>query len=103
MKKLIYALMFLSAAAQAKTITVTMKSLSFDPKTVEAKVGDKIEWENKSYTDHSATADDGGDFDTGMVHPKKESKKIEMKKPGTIHYHCSLHGKTMSGTIEVKP
>jgi plastocyanin len=82
---------------------VTMKSISFDPKVEQIKVGDSVQWTNKSYTEHSATGEDGKTFDTGMVQPNKESKKIEFPKAGTFSYHCSVHGKTMSATIVVQP
>jgi plastocyanin len=81
--------------------TVTMKSISYEPKALQIKAGDTVDWENVSYTEHSATADDGEAFDTGMIQPKKRSKKIEFKKPGTFTYHCTMHGKSMSAHIEV--
>ncbi|RYZ80751.1 MAG: plastocyanin, partial [Proteobacteria bacterium] len=82
---------------------VTMKSLSFDPKVVEVKKGESVEWTNKSYTDHSATSDESGKFDTGLVAPQKNSKAVVYSVPGTYLYHCSVHGKTMSGRVVVSP
>ncbi len=71
---------------QPKTITVTMKSLSYDPKKLEIRVGDSVVWTNKAFAAHTATSDDDGKtFDTGSVEPGE-----------------SVHGKTMSGTIIVK-
>ncbi len=52
-----------------------------------------------------ATAAKTGDersFDTGLVDPKAESKPIVFMVPGSYPYHCSIHGKTMSGVIIVK-
>jgi len=85
----------------AEVHQITMKSLSYDPKVINVKAGDSVEWMNKSYTEHSATADDGKEFDTGYVAPQKTSKKIVFAKAGTYMYHCSMHGKTMSGEIIV--
>ncbi len=82
--------------------TVKMKSLSYDPKVVNIKVGDSVEWVNESYTEHSASADDKKTFDTGMVEPKKKSKKIKFTHGGSFTFHCSVHGPTMNGTIVVE-
>jgi plastocyanin len=99
-------LAFIPAKAHAnETKTIIMKSISYDPKRVSIKVGDKLEWKNKSYTEHSATAEKGSNselsFDTGMIAPNKTSKPVEFKVPGVFEYHCTMHGKTMSGEITV--
>ena len=88
-------------AAASSTHTVIMKSISYDPKILEIRVGESVDWENKSYTEHSATADDSG-FDTALIPPGKKTKKIEFSKAGIYKYHCSMHGKAMSGQIVVK-
>ncbi len=96
-----------STFAAAAVSTVNMKSLSYDPKNIEIKNGDSVEWVNNSYTNHSATGDsaekESDNFDTGMVAPKAKSKKILFSKPGVYSYHCRMHGKTMSGQVTVKP
>ena len=88
---------------QPKTITVTMKSLSYDPKKLEIRVGDSVVWTNKAFAAHTAISDDDGKtFDTGNVEPGESSKAVKFKKEGEFKYHCLVHGKTMSGTIIVK-
>ena len=88
----------------AKRITVTMKSLSYDPKKLEVRVGDSVAWTNAARTRHTATSDDEGKtFDTGAVEPGKSSQPVKFEKEGEIKYHCKIHGKTMSGAIVVKP
>jgi plastocyanin len=87
-----------SSTVFAKEVEVQMKSISFAPKIVKIAVGDSIVWKNVSYTDHSAT---GGDFDTGLIKPKDHSKPIVFSKAGSFSYNCKIHGKTMSGAIEV--
>ena len=89
--------------SEAKTITVTMKSLSYDPKRLEIRVGDSVVWTNGSRTTHTAISDDDGKtFDSGEVEPGKTSKPVKFDKEGEFKYHCKVHGKTMSGTIVVK-
>jgi plastocyanin len=107
---LVFSLLILSGAnAVAADHTVTMKSISFEPKVLKIKVGDAVAWTNTSYTTHSATsqkvAGAAADslFDTGLIDPKKTSKKVKFEKPGTYKYHCSIHGTSMSATVEVQP
>lgn len=90
-----------ASGATAATHKIKMQSISYDPKKIEAKIGDKIEWQNVAHTEHSATSDENGVFDTGMVQPNAKSKLITLEKAGSYSYHCSVHGKTMHGQIEV--
>ena len=58
-----------SANEPAALISVVMKSISYDPKSVEVSVGGSIVWTNKAFTNHTATSDDGATFDTGEIKP----------------------------------
>ena len=86
----------------AETITVKMKSLSYDPKQIEAHVGDTVAWTNNAFSKHTATSDDGKTFDTGEIKPDEASKAVKLERPGEFKYHCKIHGTSMSGTIVVK-
>lgn len=102
MKSLICTLFFLTGSMTlGASHTVTMKSISYEPKVLNIAIGDKVEWNNKSYTEHSATFEDSAKFKTGLIQPKKSSQPIVFDQAGSFHYHCSVHGKTMSGTIVV--
>ncbi len=90
------------SSAWAASHNVEMKSISFEPRKIEAKVGDNVIWQNAAYTQHSATSDEAGVFDTGLIEPKHKSKAVTLSKAGTFFYHCSIHGKTMHGEIVVK-
>ena len=92
-----------SANEPAAPISVVMKSISYDPKSVEVPVGGSIVWANKAFTNHTATSeDDGKTFDTGEIKPNESSSPVKFDKEGEFQYHCKIHGKTMSGTIVVK-
>jgi plastocyanin len=99
----LFSLFFLcSIAFAAQPAEVVMKSLSYEPKVLQVQVGQGVRWKNTAYTEHSATSDDAvPSFDTGLVEPGKISKEVIFKKVGQFHYHCSIHGKTMSGVINV--
>jgi plastocyanin len=88
----------------ANQINVDMKSISYDPKIVNASIGDSIVWVNKAFSNHTATSDDDGKtFDTGEIKPGQSSNPVKFDKEGEFQYHCKIHGKTMSGTVVVKP
>ena len=91
-----------SANEPAAPISVVMKSISYDPKSVEVPVGGSVVWTNKAFTNHTATSDDGKTFDTGEVKPGESSSSVKFDKEGEFQYHCKIHGKTMSGTVVVK-
>jgi plastocyanin len=89
--------------SEAKAITVTVKSLSFDPKKLEVHVGDAVVWTNQARTKHTAISDDDGKtFDTDEIAPGQSSKPVKFEREGEFRYHCKVHGKTMSGTVVVK-
>ena len=90
--------------SDGKPTSVEMKSISYDPKTVEVPVGGSIVWTNKAFSNHTATSeDDGKTFDTGEIKPNESSSPVKFDKEGEFNYHCRIHGKTMSGTVVVKP
>ena len=92
-----------SANEPAAPISVVMKSISYEPKSVEVPVGGSIVWTNKAFTNHTATSDDGQTFNTGEIKPNESSSPVKFDKEGEYNYHCTIHGKTMSGTVVVKP
>ena len=92
-----------ASVVEAKSITVTMKSLSYDPKSLEVDIGDTVVWTNSSLTKHTATSDDDGKtFNTGEVKPDDKSSPVKFDKVGEFKYHCKIHGRSMSGAIVVK-
>ncbi len=97
-------LLVIGSLASASVHNIKMNSIGYDPKKIEIRSGDSVEWTNAAYTEHSATFSDTAEkYDTGLIQPKKTSKKIEFSRAGNFPYHCSVHGKTMSGEIVVKP
>ncbi|MBC7457839.1 MAG: cupredoxin domain-containing protein [Bdellovibrionaceae bacterium] len=90
-----------SSFAFASSHLVKMNSISYEPRKLEIKIGDSVQWQNGAYTEHSATAEDAATLDTGLIAPQKKSKVILFSKVGNYKYHCSLHGKTMNGEVNV--
>ncbi|UVK53571.1 cupredoxin family copper-binding protein [Mesorhizobium sp. AR02] len=91
------ALMAVPAAAAA-TIEVTIDKLVFSPATVEAKLGDTIEWVNKDVFAHTATVKGGWEV---MIPPKK-SASLTLKAAGAVDYFCRFHP-NMKGRLVVAP
>ena len=87
-----------AAPAQAATIEVTIDKLVFSPATVEAKVGDTIEWVNKDVIAHTATVKGGWE----VMIPPKSTGRITLKTAGAVDYFCRFHP-NMKGHVNVAP
>ena len=76
---------------------ITIKSFSFSPNPLVAKVGDTVTVTNLDGTNHTVTAIDGS-FDTGPF--SAGSKTFRLTKAGTFNFHCNIHN-FMTGVIQV--
>jgi plastocyanin len=86
-----------ASPAAAAVVKVEMKGIGFSPAKVAAKVGDTIEWTNRDFVVHSATArDKSWDVD---IQANKSGRTV-MKKAGKIAYYCRYHP-NMTGEIDV--
>ncbi|RWL77864.1 MAG: amicyanin [Mesorhizobium sp.] len=87
-----------ASPAFAATIEVTIDKLVFSPASVQAKVGDTIEWMNNDVFAHTATVKGGWD----VTIPAKSKGKITLKTAGAVDYFCRFHP-NMKGHVEVAP
>jgi plastocyanin len=76
---------------------IVIKDYDYVPKRLTVKAG-AVTVENDDGTEHSVTADDES-FDTGRF--SSGSETLDVTKPGTYTYHCSVHP-FMTGTIDVE-
>lgn len=83
--------------AAAGVLRVEASGIAFVPAKVSAKVGDTVEWTNKDFVVHSATARNG-DWDVNL--PVHKTGRAQLKKAGKIAYYCRLHP-NMTGEIDV--
>lgn len=88
------------AASDGDTVTVSMKDVLFTPENVTVKVGQTVKWTNDDPIDHTATAKEGADFDSGNVKPG-DTYEFEPTEAGTIAYVCTIHP-AQKGTITVE-
>jgi len=101
-RRVAFAALWLAAAcvsARAATVQITMENLEIAPAVVSAKVGDTVEWINKDFVVHTATARNG-DFDVNL--PPKKTGSVVVKKAGTVDYYCRYHP-NMKATLNVAP
>jgi plastocyanin len=85
------------AAADARTLSVRIADMAFEPATVSAAVGDEIVWMNDDIVDHTATAE-GGVWDLAV--PVGTAKSLRLTAPGTFAYRCRFHP-NMTGSVTV--
>jgi plastocyanin len=86
-------------AGATAAATVTIKSFTYSPDPVTAKVGDVIGWSNQDIPSHTATLDDG--TCTTDTIANGASGMLVFTAPGTYPYHCNIHPTQMKGTITV--
>ncbi len=100
----------------AATVEVTSK-LSFEPAEITIRVGDKVEWRNRTVLTHTVTADPRIVADTSNVAlpeganpfnsaaiPAGQVFRHTFTVPGTYRYLCLPHaGQKMFGTVVVEP
>jgi plastocyanin len=83
----------------AGVVRIDASGIAFVPARVSAKVGDTVEWTNKDFVVHSATARNG-DWDLNL--PVHKTGQTVLKKAGKIAYYCRLHP-NMTGEIDISP
>jgi len=83
-------------AVGASVLTTT----AFVPNPVTIKVGDSINWVNTDSIVHTATANNGTAFSSGIIAPGA-SFKATFSTAGTFAYHCTIHP-GMVGTVTVQ-
>jgi plastocyanin len=90
---------FGAVPAHAATIEIVVDKLVYTPAEVTAKVGDTIEWDNKDFLEHTATANDGS---WNVLLPPKKKGSMVVTKAGTFDYYCKLHP-NMKAKLTVTP
>lgn len=86
--------------SSGSVVKVSMRSIQFEPKTVTAKVGQTVEWDNQDSVDHNVVAKSGASFKSDLFGSGK-TYRTKVTKPGTIQYECTIHP-GMTGSIDVR-
>lgn len=88
-----------AAPAAAAVVHVDIGNVAYTPEKITAHAGDTVEWKNKDFIAHTATADNK---DWDLLLQPNQTKSTTVKKPGTYSYYCKFHP-NMKGVIEVSP
>lgn len=94
------ALMLIVLPVQAKTWTVKIAGMRFEPAAVTVARGDTIDWINEDLVAHSVTSVAGGRFDSHAIAPGGKWR-YRATTPGRYPYACTFHP-TMQATLIVK-
>src|SRR5215204_272702 len=86
-------------AQKHPTRTVLIQDFSFKPAHITIKRGTKVRWINKDSTAHTATANNGRSFNSGLLR-KGERYSHRFKRAGKKGYHCRPHP-FMRGSVTV--
>jgi len=96
----------LSPAGNGTVIEVEVLNFSYQPATVNARVGDTIRWIQRDQVPHTVTTSNPaptqpGGFDQTLDAPGDHAT-VQMTRAGTIAYFCRPHP-FMTGSIVVAP
>ena len=83
----------------AKTHTVIMEGMVFQPTVITVAAGDTIVWINKDMVPHSATSGTAG-FDSKVVEADG-SWRTRLERVGDFDYACSFHP-MMTAKLQVR-
>jgi plastocyanin len=87
------------AAPLSGHVKIDISNFMYSPAVLKVKVGSTITVTNDDETEHTATSNSEGVFDTGTL-AKGQSMSFKVNKVGSFSYHCSFHA-FMHGTIDV--
>jgi plastocyanin len=83
----------------AKTYTVDIRNMKFNPASVTISKGDTVTWANVMDMAHTVTPDADGFPGSGPIGKNKTFSHL-FDAAGTIAYHCEIHPE-MTGTVIV--
>ncbi len=83
----------------AKTHKVEIQGFAFVPAAIVIKIGDSVEWTNRDFAPHTASAENQ-DWTTESL-GYGQSGQFIATKPGVFSYFCAFHPH-MKGEISVK-
>ena len=85
-------------AAGGNTVQATAQQ-TFTPVTLSIKKGDSVTWNNSSGIPHNVTFENGAAFSQNLNDGSHINRTFTTA--GTFNYYCTIHGKSMHGTIVV--
>src|SRR3954470_18213688 len=95
--------LFVVTLSHATIHTVQVENFQFTPSTVNAVVGDTMEWVwvEGGHTTTSTTIPNGADGWSSPMNINNKTFSYKLTVPGTYSYWCIPHSPFMAGTIEV--
>jgi plastocyanin len=93
------ALASVAGAKKRPTRTVLIQVFKFKPAKITIKRGTRVIWINKDSTQHTATANNGKSFNSGLLR-KGQRYSHTFKRAGKKGYHCKPHP-FMRGSVTV--
>ncbi|MDQ1688250.1 MAG: hypothetical protein QOK42_1225 [Frankiaceae bacterium] len=90
-----------AADSGAPGSAVTIQSFGYRPSPLTVTPGQKVVVTNKDGTEHTATSDKSGLFDSGDIDGGGSQSFTAPTAPGTYTYMCKYHS-SMHGTLVVK-
>ena len=97
----VFLLLLTAASASAATKSVSISGFAYHVTPLKVGRNTTVTWTNNdSGTQHSATSDVAGLFDTGFLNPGQHGSGF-FTQAGGFSYHCRVHS-FMHGVVKVK-
>lgn len=90
-------------AVIVQLVEKTPGDYEFEPSSITIKAGTVVVWMNNSDGKHTVTSklDAPGAFNTPQPVSQNQTFAVLFTQPGTYHYQCTIHPKTMQAVITV--
>lgn len=85
---------------ESKEVVIEINGYSFKTEILKIKKGTKVTWQNKDFTDHTVTSDDGNYFSSPLFGRGKTFEKT-FDQTGTFKYHCTPHSQMKAAIVVV--
>ena len=86
-----------AAGGGGSALAVTIRDFSFNPASIDAKLGETVTWTHNGEAPHTVTFDDGED--SGSLGNGDDYTRT-FDAAGSFPYKCAVHP-AMTGTVEV--
>jgi plastocyanin len=90
-----------NAPVRSGTVQIAYRNIAIAPDTLKVRVGSTIRWTSFDAIEHNVTSEGGPQKFASKDFGEGGTFEIKARKPGVIHYLCTIHPTSMNGTIEV--
>lgn len=81
-------------------VTIDISGYAFKTELLKIKKGTKVTWQNKDFTDHTVTSDEGKYLNSPLF-GRGKTFEMTFDQTGTFKYHCTPHPRMQAVVVVV--